>query len=406
MTSRADRVIEWLAGRFDEPPQRPSLDETMEAVLLPLEQPLLLPEPQRSGLAEAALTIMAFSIVEGRVLDLGKSSGDVSRKTGRVEGDRTAGDRLCERVLAPRGIPATKGPFQSSTFRGGYDAGQARAGGLADFVAWHRGAALGDLQDATDHLIATFLTTAADLPDLPRLDASAMTFARFRSFLDELFVIPSGGAFEQYVFKVMLEQETEASGRRERVETKSVRSSDAATGSAGDVVVRRGGAVVAAFEITARDWKSKLGQLTTSARAGLTEVSIVAGDVDAKLQGSDLEAELASLQAELAVDVAVLDLMAVLDLYSSRITRFDRAHAIKSLYQHLVQWHRREPHLVAGLIDTLNSVGLTIADGLGPILDDEGSADDDDLRRARELADRLSETYDRDDLERALRLLG
>lgn len=360
MSPQSEDVVELLRERFEKGAGRVGLDREIENILAPLELPLLGDEPRHSQAAEAALTIVAFSLSEGRVLDLRSDSPDVSRKTGRIPGDRTVGDLLCERLLVPRNIPATKGPFQSSTWRSGYRANQARAAALSSFLDWHENASLLDLDRVCDRLVATFLGAAANLVPLPKVDASSLTFARFRSFLDELFQVKSGGAFEQYCFAALLQREMNASGADGRVVTKSVRSSDSATGAAGDVIVRRGGRIAEAYEVTARPWRTKLGQLSTSARAGLTEVTIVANDVGSDLRGAELEAELAVLQAELAVDVIVIDLRASLDLFSGRIGRFERADVIRQVYANLVQWHRREPHLVASFVGCLASVSLAL----------------------------------------------
>jgi len=387
--TKSAEILEIIEDAFKRPPTRQSLSDDVERILAPLEQPLLAADPRHSQAAEAAVVIMAFSLREGRVLDLRKGSGDVDPETGRLPGDRTVGDGFCERVLAPRSIPATKGPFQSSTWRSGYDAAQVRGPGLSGFVKWHATVTLPDLQQVFERLIATFASSAAVVEPLPKLDASALTFARFRAFLDLLFAEKSGGAFEQYVFAAVLEQETATTGRPERVTTKSVRSSDAATGAAGDVLVRRGGRVVAAFEVTARPWKTKLPQLTTSARAGLTEVTIVAAGVNGALRGEDLEVELALLQAELAVDVSVLDLLGTLDVLSARLSRFERADAIRRVYVNLVQWHRREPHLISSFVACVDSAALALED-----LDKSetvAAPEDADFTQARELLRRLVE---------------
>ncbi len=399
MTTKTSAVLDLLRDRFDGQPVRADLPPRLEKVLAPLEAPLLGDEPRHSQAAEAALTIVAFSLLAGRVLDLRRGSPDVSEDTGRIKGDRTAGDLVCERLLVPRYIPATKGPFQSSTWRSGYDASQARVAGLGAFLEWHHSASLAELELVCDRLVATFLNAAADLEPLPKIDASALTFARFRSFLDELFRRPSGGAYEQYCFAALLQREMSSAGSTGRVETKSVRSSDTATGAAGDVVVRRSGRISEAYEVTARPWRSKLGQLSTSASAGLSEVTIVAKDVASDLRGEELEAELALLQAELAVDVVVLDLQGSLDLYSGRIGRFERADVVRHVYANLVQWHRREPHLVSAYVECLRSVSLTLGEVEAAV--DEEAPMDADTQEAARLLDGLRAT-DNDGVVRAL----
>src|SRR5690606_16438474 len=125
-TARVKSTLEGLfEARTDRsalPPRK--LDPQGAAILEGLTGPLKQDPPGSSLVAEAALTIAAFSIAQSKVLNLTSSSAGDLNANDRIDGDRTVGDYLCSSILSPRKIPATKGPFQSSTFRSGYLARQ------------------------------------------------------------------------------------------------------------------------------------------------------------------------------------------------------------------------------------------------------------------------------------------
>lgn len=347
-TAAKELLVDLFADRSSP---RPPLNREDEELLSVLVSPLREEPPRASQAAEGALTLLSLSLVEGRVLDL----------RTRLQGDRGLGDWLCRDLLQSKNIPSTQGPFQSSSFRGGYTSDQVRHDGLRRFVAWQMqdDRTLPQLQVLARHLVAEFVKQSVSLPPLPEIAASRLTFLAFTLFRERLMAEGSGGAFEQYLLAGLLEQELATTGTAHRVQTKNVGANDAATRSGGDIEVRHGQALLRAYEVTANAWDTKLPQLESSANAGLTEVTIVAKDVS-KAKAAEFDHDLRIKSERLGIDVSVLDLFGFLDVVASRVTPHARAQAIGYVYRCLARWHRREPGLVERLIDSLYESNLVI----------------------------------------------
>lgn len=329
----------------------PCLNQEDQELLSILVGPLGEEPPGASQAAEGALTLLSLSLVEVRVLDL----------RTRLQGDRSLGDWLCRELLQSINVPSTQGPFQSSSFRGGYTSDQVRQDGLRRFVAWHMqdGRTVPQLQVLARHLVAAFVKQSISLPRLPEIAASRLTFLKFALFRERLMAEGSAGAFEQYLLAGLLEQELATTGTAHRVQTKNVGANDAATRAGGDIEVRHGQALLRAYEVTANAWGTKLAQLESSARAGLTEVTIVAKDVS-KASAAEFDEDLRVKSEQLGIDVSVLDLRGLLDVMASKVTPHARAQAIGYVYRCLARWHRREPGLVGRLINSLYELDLII----------------------------------------------
>ncbi len=327
-----------------------------------LTAPLLAEQPRASAAAEAALVLCAFCVAEQRVLSLVIPSDDLAAT--RLAGDRTVSEHL-SRELYKLGVPATKGAFQSSTYRGGYLAAQAQASGLAKYISWlsEPGRSLIDVRALFDGLAGTFAGLAVSFPDLPALDSSRFTFLATRSLIERLRGFHSQGAYEQYLVAALLQEEYSSINPVWRIETKRVGSADAPAGVSGDVQVRRRMALVHAIEVSSSDWALKIEQAVRLARNGEShQVTIVAPA--ASLSSHSLAEALGDFDAQDA-DIAVVDLDSFLDGVSARLTPAARAAAMRALYGFLVQWERTRPDLVQHLVDSIQEAVL-VADDQSP----------------------------------------
>lgn len=360
-----------------------------EDLLSTLLGPLRQEPPGASQAAEGALTLLGFTLAERRKLEIvGESSPDLDGN--RVPGDRGLGDWLCKELLAPMNIPATKGPFQSSSFRGGYASPQVRNNGLRRFVVWYSAPdrSFDELVALAERLGQEFLARGVELPALPKIAASRLTFTNFRLFRERLLSQGSGGAFEQYLLAGLLQQEIAMMGTGLRVQTKNVGANDAATRSGGDIEVRHGQVLLRAYEVTANHWSSKLTQMDSSAAAGLDEVTLVASGV-AGADSAEIVATLGIKADQLGIDAAVVDLDGLLDVVSSRISRHARSEAILFLYQCLARWHRRQPELITRLVSTLHVLNLVVEGQFIPLMTSHEVDVEESLVRVRELLDGL-----------------
>jgi hypothetical protein len=342
---------------------RPTLDAETEDVLGLLVAPLRQEPPAASQAAEAALALAAFAIVEQRVLNLtDPAAGDL--ENNRLAGDRAVSDDLCRQLLAPRNIPCTKGPLQSSSFRGGYLAAQVREAGIRRYVTWQSeaGRTLADVEELAEALAGEFLDNASAMPAMPPLIGRRFTFIAYRRARERLLEQGSGGAFEQYLLAGLLDQEIPLSQPGARIATKSVGANDRAARTGGDIEVRQGQALISAIEVTAARWDAKIDQLETAATANLSEVTVVAPRVARDVSAENLAERLGPVAERLGLDVSVLDLQAFMDVVASRLTAFARSMAFRYVYDCLARWHRRQPELAQRLIDVLSSLDLIAED--------------------------------------------
>lgn len=362
LTSRVKEMLEELfASRADESAPPPgSLDPQGQRVLDKLVAPLKGDPPESSLAAEAALTVAAFSVTQSKVLNVASSVAGDLNTNDRLDGDRTVGDFLCSSILTPKRIPATKGPFQSSTFRSGYLASQARTSSFREYVEWQseKSRSLREVTVITNSLVDAFWGSASKLPELPELDASKFTFVKYRQLRDRILETGSGGAIEQYFLAGLLEQETQEYRPGARVETKNVGANDRSAKTAGDIQVRHGQGLVSAIEVSAADWRTKTNQLDAAAEAGLREVTIVAVGVHPSASGDELEEKLLPVSTRVGIDPSVVDLHSYMDVLASRITPHGRAEAVRFLYRHLVRYHGRQPALAHRLIEALTALHL------------------------------------------------
>lgn len=320
----------------------------VEVLLAPLTHPV---SPRASAVGEVAFTLCGIALWQGYLPDLGQ----------RVPGDRAASEALA-RVLKAHNVPATRGALQSSTYRGGYLAAQARDAALRAFVRWTEtdGRSLADIGGLFARLALGFAGCAHGFPDPPRFVTERFTFSRTRMLLEALCAHGSGGAYEQYLVASLLGQEYEANGLQWRVETKPAGASDLASRAVGDVQVRHHQRLIYALEVSATDWQGKLAQaLDTLRRTALVQATVVADATG--LTGERLEALIGAVGD---ADVAVVGLDAFFDVVSSRLGPAERVRAIANLFDSLVRWERDRPDLAWALIQLLEELELVAPEGV------------------------------------------
>lgn len=331
---------------------------------------------------EAVFALAAYALVEKRPLNLvDPDAGDLASK---VDGDgsasstkRLAGDRACTDALSKQlhqlHIPATKGALQSSTYRGGYMAAQAREPGLASYVQWASDTtlpvdAIGDLFEAVAIHLASLQNRIAELPDLNR---RLLTHRAVDELTRRLFVMPSQGAFEQYWLAALLQQsEDQMSDGRRRAHTKALFGADASAKTAGDIEIRHGQNLVSAYEVTANEWRTKMEQVISVLRAH--------PELDGRLNLAAGSRPVSADEAQRAIaavappgirpdslDIAINTVDAWCSIVSASLTARQREAAVMGLHQHLATFCAARPELVDHLIEALEDLGLTDAEPEG-----------------------------------------
>lgn len=299
---------------------------------------------------DAALMVLAYAV------DAGTGADAATPPAGR----RGVAQAL-ERLLDELNIRARRDAFQtlakgSSTLLG------------RDREAWNQLLEWAQEQDdpeqlerAMRYMASHIASTARNLPLMPALDVSRLTFRRVLRIVDALLSTPSGGAHEQFVFVALLHALAEEHGGR-RVETKTLSAADASAGTAADVQVLDGGKVIEAYEVTANTWSTKIAQAVAVLRHyDLARAHIVApGPVPS---GDEIKpaVEATALPAGLVastIDLSVLDVRAECRSLVHRLSRPGRRTALNKLWEHLAL-RQSNDELVAHYVALLSGVGLT-----------------------------------------------
>jgi hypothetical protein len=193
---------------------------------------------------------------------------------------------------------------------------------------------------------------------MPVLNKSALTFSRCAKLLRELLNTPSSGAFEQFAIAALLNTlVADTAGGSYRVETKSLNASDRSSYAAGDIQIATGNRVIEAFEVTANDWRTKIGGAAKTIRDNdLSRLHIVASRPESQ------RAEVEDALATIAEDVSVLDVMQVVDVFLAALTRPQRADALTRLYEYLDRY-QSDVDRVNTFVQRLGAAGLIEGSG-------------------------------------------
>jgi hypothetical protein len=211
------------------------------------------------------------------------------------------------------------------------------------------------LHAALGYVSARLALLSRPVKRMPQLNRAALTFASVAGLLNELLATPSGGAHEQYGVAAFLDAAIDEAGMGGigalRVETKPLNASDASAGTAADIQIKRGNRAEEAFEVTANNWTTKVAGIgKTIKNADLQRAHIVAC-----VPGGALT-DLSALK-DLGIDVAVLDVRALLHTICGILRKPGRAHALGRLYEML---ERLQPDLgrVNAYVELLEKHGL------------------------------------------------
>lgn len=299
---------------------------------------------------DAALIVLAYAVDEGTTEYV-----DVP-----PDGRRGVAQRLAA-LLDELNIRARRDAFQTLAKGASTLLGRQRESWNQLLMWAQRQESIEPVAQAMRYMATSIAATARDLPAMPLLDVSRLTFRRVVQVTDALLSQPSGGAHEQFVFAALLHAQAEEYGNR-RVETKTLTAADASAGTAADVQVWEGGHLIEAYELTANPWASKIPQTLAVLRDyDLRRVHIVAPGASPSAQEIKAAVAATSLPAGLIagnVDLSVLDVKQECRSLVHRLNRPHRRSALNKLWEHLAM---RQPNdaLVSGYVILLTDAGIT-----------------------------------------------
>jgi hypothetical protein len=306
-----------------------------------LDRLLRKPGTHRDGI----LILFAYVVALGRPIDFR------ALDSGKIDGARGVAQWLAT-FLPTLHIAATEDAFQTV------------AKGRKDYVsetnpAWQalmlwasEQTSARPVEDAWRHLAAGIAATARHLPAEPGFDTPRMTYGRLAALFGALWDQPSGGAHEQFIWAALYAAYVKQLDDPGVVETKRLNASDASSQTAGDVQHKHRGVVLEAYEVTGRDWRTKMpAARRTLQRHGLQRIHVLAGGVTP--QSGD---EIAAASGD--DDISVLDHRHASLALAHLLSKAWRREALTLLFHHLVRL-QPDDQLVWDYVGRLDALGLT-----------------------------------------------
>ncbi len=185
-----------------------------------------------------------------------------------------------------------------------------------------------------DYLAQRFAESRQVPTALPPVRADVLTFVRAKDLFHKLLGTPSGGAIQQLLVAALL-----FVYRRKSVisvVTHQVHSSDVSDQFAGDIEEYKDGQLHRAYEVTGRpEWKARIsGFKHKMDKFGLTKYVIIVGG----LNGDDEWAVPANLALKLdpyGRDIAIIDILDVLNFLAAELTPEELRESINKCYDYL-----------------------------------------------------------------------
>lgn len=302
---------------------------------------------------DATLIVLAYAVGAGSTADIAKPPA----------GRRMVAQRLAG-ALDGLNIRCRRDAFQTLAKGTSSLLGRERESWNALLEWAERQGSIEPIEQALRYMASGVARTARDLPGLPVLAVSRLTFRRLVGVTDGLLAVPSGGAHEQFVFAAFLHALAEEYGNR-RVETKTLTAADASAGTAADVQVIEGGRVAEAYEVTANPWASKVAQaVAVLGHYDLQRAHIVAPGPAPSAQEIKDAIIAAALPAGLIasdIDLSVLDVRQECRSLVHSLSRPGRRTALSKLWEHLAL---RQPNdaLVRSYVELLAAAGVVAAE--------------------------------------------
>jgi hypothetical protein len=343
-------VSEFIAERLDEFILQPA--ETESALASARGH---LPE-EVVGQLTRVLALKALGYRDGVIIQLsfGLLSSQPIDSTKRPEGGRGVAQRLGT-LLAARHIAAVKDAYQNIA-KNTKELCRGNDADFDSFLRWANSASRKERLSALEFVLASVALTARPVAPMPALDRTNLTFYKVAKFIYFLLRVPSGGAHEQFAVAAFLHALIDEFGMggpgNLYVETKSINAADTSALTAGDVQVKRGNRVEEAFEVTAKDWQSKVEGAARAMRDHDLQRAHIIGAV-----ARDFIVDAVELRQR-DVDLSIIDVEALLLTLTAIMRKPSRELALRRLYE-LLDRHQPNIELVNGYVRLLNEHGLT-----------------------------------------------
>lgn len=185
-----------------------------------------------------------------------------------------------------------------------------------------------------DYLAQRFAESRRVPTALPPVGPDVLTFVRAKDLFHKLVTTPSGGAIQQFLVAALLFVYRRRSVIS--VVTHQVHGSDASDRFAGDIEEYKEGLLHRAYEVTVRpEWKARIsGFKDKMDRFNLAKYVIIAGDLNVDDEWA-VPAKLALKLEPYGRDIAVIDILDVLNFFAAELTPEELREAVNKGYDYL-----------------------------------------------------------------------
>lgn len=205
---------------------------------------------------------------------------------------------------------------------------------FAGFVAAVRDASQDEQRRIADYLAQRFAESRRVPSALPPVDDNVPTFFRARALFRRLLELHSSGHVQQFLVAALLYQFRKK--QRIEVTTHHPHASDRFDDHAGDIEERQEGRLVRAYEVTMRDdWKNRVSGFARKMDTyRLSKYIIIAANVNTDSELSE-SARVALDMGERGRDLAVLDILDVLNVLTAELSPSELRAAVNQTYEYL-----------------------------------------------------------------------
>jgi hypothetical protein len=293
---------------------------------------------------DAAIVQMAFGFIADSAVDLTKR-----QPSGRSVAQALGALLQTSNIEANNDAFENVGKNSDELCRGNFIA-------FDDLLRWANDADVSQREMAFIFLLASRASTARQVLPMPVIDAGTLTFVRVTVFFEELLLMSSGGAYQQFSVAACLDALIDEFGQGcktgLRVQTKNINASDASSGAAADIQIMRANRTEEAIEVTANDWQQKILRAQQIIRsADLPRLLVIASAPPGFLEEAKRIVPPES-------DISIIDVHAFLATVLAIMRKPARSAALTRLYEHLDR-HQSEVERVNAFVRLLRSHGFT-----------------------------------------------
>lgn len=189
-----------------------------------------------------------------------------------------------------------------------------------------------ELRHSADYIASKFADSRVTASPLPAVGDDVLTFARAKLLLYRLVQTPSEGHIQQFLIAALLYVHRQRYGFE--IRTHHPHASDTFAGVAGDIEEMSKDVLVRAYEVTVRsDWANRISDFRQKMdKFKLQKYVIIASEVNVNPEWAEPAKLLVKLKP-FGRDIAVIDILDVVNVFASELTASELRSAINRAFE-------------------------------------------------------------------------